>query len=74
MGFFIIVGIIFLFGYYLSIKVYPFTKCKYCDGRGRFSAPAPYSYAWGRCRKCGGTGRKDRLGARLFTHRDGDGS
>jgi DnaJ-class molecular chaperone len=72
MGFFIIVGIIFLIGYYLSLKVYPLAKCKHCDGRGRFSAPAPYSYAIGRCRKCGGSGRKDRLGVRLFMNRGGE--
>jgi DnaJ-class molecular chaperone len=72
MGFFFIVGIIFLIGYYLSLKVYPLTKCKHCDGRGRFSAPAPYSYAMGPCRKCGGSGRKDRLGVRLFMNRGGE--
>ncbi len=67
MGFIIIVAIIYLIGYYFSLKAYPFTKCRYCDGRGRFNAPGMYSYAFGRCGKCGGTGRKERLGARMFT-------
>jgi hypothetical protein len=69
MGFIIIAGIIFFIGYYLSLKAYPFTKCKGCNGRGRFNATGLYSYAIGRCRKCGGTGRKDRLGVRLFINR-----
>ena len=71
MGFIIIVGIIFLIGYYLSLKAYPFTNCNYCKGRGKFNGTGLYSYAHGRCRKCGGTGRKDRLGVRLFINRDG---
>ena len=70
MGFIIIVGIIFLIGYYLSLKAYPFTNCRYCKGRGKFNGPGLYSYAHGRCRKCGGTGRQERLGVRLFISRD----
>jgi DnaJ-class molecular chaperone len=69
MGFIVIIGIIFLFGYYLSLKAHPFTKCKVCDGRGRHTAAGLYSYAWRRCRKCGGSGRKDRLGVRVFMNR-----
>jgi hypothetical protein len=67
MGFIVIVAIIYLIGYYLSLKAYPFTKCKYCSGRGRFDGKGMYSYAFGRCGKCGGTGRKERLGARVLT-------
>ncbi len=66
MGFIVIVAVIYLIGYYLSLKAYPFTKCKHCNGRGRFDATGMYSYAFGRCGKCGGTGRKERLGARMF--------
>jgi hypothetical protein len=72
MGFFIIVVIIFFIGYYLSLKAYPFTKCRFCDGRGRFNGKGFYSYAHGRCPKCGGSGRKDRLGVRLFINRGGN--
>lgn len=69
MGFIIILGIIFLIGYYLSLKAHPFTKCRLCGGRGRHEGVGLYSYAFRRCRKCGGTGRKDRLGVRLFMSR-----
>lgn len=71
MGFFIILGIIFLIGYYLSLKAHPYTKCRMCNGRGR-NFGTVYTYAHRRCRKCGGTGRKDRLGVRLFVNRDGN--
>jgi DnaJ-class molecular chaperone len=66
MGFIVIIGIIFLFGYYLSLKAHPFTKCKHCNGRGKFNGTGLYSYAHGRCRKCGGSGRKDRFGVRFL--------
>ena len=70
MGFLILIGIIFLIGYYLSLKAHPFTNCKFCNGRGKLNGTGLYSYAHGRCHKCGGTGRKDRLGVRLFINRD----
>jgi len=72
MGFLIIVGSIFLIGYYLSLKAYPLTKCKACDGRGKHEAAGRYGYAYRRCGRCGGTGRRDRLGVRLFLSRNQD--
>ena len=68
MGYFIIIGIIFAFGYYLSLRLHPFKKCKLCDGTSKHYGSI-YTYAHRRCRKCGGTGRKDRLGVRLFVNR-----
>lgn len=72
MGFIIIIGIIFLFGYYLSLRAHPFTKCRICNGGGRHYGASPYSYAHRRCRKCGGSGRKERLGVRLLLNRNSD--
>jgi DnaJ-class molecular chaperone len=66
MGIIVIIAIIYFIGYYLSLKAYPFAKCKACGGRGRFEGKGMYSYAIGRCGKCGGTGRKERLGVRMF--------
>jgi DnaJ-class molecular chaperone len=68
MGFFVILGIVAAFGYYLSLKIYPFTKCKICDGRGRHYSTF-YENAHRKCSKCGGTGRRDRLGVRLFVNK-----
>ena len=64
----IILVIIFIIGYYLSLRAHPFTKCRLCNGRGRHFGSV-YTSAPRRCRKCGGTGRKDRLGVRLFVNR-----
>lgn len=51
-------------GYALSLRIHPYTRCGKCQGgrvRGRV-----YSRSFGLCRHCGGTGRKPRLGVRLF--------
>ncbi len=61
----VIIGVIAGFSYYVSLKAHPLTKCKVCDGRARHYS-STYPNAFRRCRKCGGTGRKDRLGVRLF--------
>jgi hypothetical protein len=45
--------------------LHPFTKCRVCNGTARHYAKY-FPDAHRRCRKCGGTGRKDRLGVRLF--------
>jgi len=73
MSIFIILIIVFIVGYYLSLRAHPYTKCRLCGGRGRHFGTV-YTYAQRRCRKCGGTGRKDRLGVRLFVNRTGTGS
>jgi DnaJ-class molecular chaperone len=65
MGIFLIIAIVFVLGYFLSIRSHPFTKCRLCNGTGRHFGTT-YGYAHRRCRRCGGTGRKDRLGVRLF--------
>ena len=70
MSIFIILIIIFIIGYYLSLRAHPYAKCRLCNGSGRHWGSV-YTYAHRRCRKCGGNGRKERLGVRLFTNRSG---
>jgi DnaJ-class molecular chaperone len=65
MGIVIIIGIIAVVGYFISLKVHPMTKCGLCNGTGRHFGTV-YKSAQRRCRKCGGSGRKDRLGTRVF--------
>lgn len=60
----IIIGIVAAVGYYLSLRLHPLTKCKSCNGGRHYGRM--YGYAYQRCGKCGGTGRADRLGTRLF--------
>ena len=73
MSILIILIIVFIVGYYLSLRAHPYTKCRLCNGRGRHFGSV-YTYAHRRCSKCGGTGRKDRLGVRLFVNRTGTGT
>lgn len=54
--------------YYVSLKIWPFTACDRCEGRGRNSGST--RSRWGYCRKCGGSGRRQRLGVRLFMRDD----
>jgi DnaJ-class molecular chaperone len=61
----IILIVIAAFGYYISLRIHPLTKCKLCNGGGRHFGSV-YTYAQRRCRKCGGSGRLDRLGTRVF--------
>ncbi len=61
----ILIGIIAAVGYYASLRIHPLTKCKVCNGGGKHSGTV-YGYAHRRCRKCGGSGRQDRLGVRVF--------
>ena len=52
-------------GYLISLRIHPLKRCPVCKMTGRHFG-AIYSYGYRRCRACGGTGRKDRLGAKIF--------
>jgi hypothetical protein len=65
MGVLLVIGVVAVAGYLLSVRVHPLTKCKVCSGNARHFGTV-YTTAFRRCRACGGTGRKDRLGAKLF--------
>jgi DnaJ-class molecular chaperone len=62
---FILIVIVAAVGYYVSLQIHPFAKCRVCNGTGRHNGDI-YTYAHRRCRKCGGSGRKDRFGKRMF--------
>ena len=61
----IVICAIAVVGYWVSLRIHPLTKCRVCNGGGRHFGSV-YTYSQRRCRKCGGTGRKDRLGVRVF--------
>jgi DnaJ-class molecular chaperone len=71
MAILITLGIIVAAGYFISLRIHPLTTCKLCNGGGRHFGSV-YTYAHRRCRKCGGSGRRDRLGVRLFLGGTGD--
>jgi DnaJ-class molecular chaperone len=71
MGFLVMIGLVAAAGYVVSLRIHPLTKCRVCRMSGRHFGSL-YGYGYRRCRKCGGTGRKDRLGAKIFYGGTGD--
>jgi DnaJ-class molecular chaperone len=65
MVYFILIIIVVVAGYFVSLRIHPLAKCSLCKGTGRHYGSV-YTYAHRRCRKCGGSGRKERFGKRLF--------
>lgn len=53
--------------YFLSLRLYPYAKCRWCDGSGRKRMPGFKRY-WGECHRCSGKGRKQRFGARILRY------
>jgi DnaJ-class molecular chaperone len=51
-------------GYYLSLKIWPYTACSRCKGGGKNAGSNKKRF--GHCGKCSGTGRQERLGTRLL--------
>jgi hypothetical protein len=65
MGTLIVIALIAGIGYLVSLRIHPLRRCPVCKMTGRHYGSV-YSYGYRRCRACGGTGRKDRLGAKIF--------
>ncbi|TKG66193.1 hypothetical protein [Prauserella endophytica] len=51
--------------YVIACIIWPFAPCGRCNGAGRFRSPS--GKAWRACRRCRGSGRKERLGRKLLT-------
>jgi hypothetical protein len=51
----------------VAAKVWPFAGCGRCDGSGRNLGSN--GKRWGTCRKCKGSGKRQRLAVRLFASR-----
>ena len=61
----ITVGVLaWLAGYAVLCAIYPFTAHGRCNGTGKLRSPS--GKAWRTCRGCKGSGRKLRIGRRLF--------
>jgi hypothetical protein len=55
-----------LFGLYLfSLRVHPLRKCPVCKMTGRHFGSV-FTGSYRRCRRCEGTGRRDRWGTQVF--------
>jgi hypothetical protein len=67
MVFLIALGVVVVlgFGYYFSCRFWPYGPCFGCVGHGGRNRGSN-SRRWGTCKRCRGTGRRIRLGARLW--------
>jgi len=59
-----LVALALLAGYALACWLWPFTAHGRCNGGGKLRSPS--GKAWRTCRGCKGSGRKLRIGRRLF--------
>lgn len=50
--------------YRISLSIHPYTNCPRCNGNGKNAGSTPTKY--GPCRKCGGSGRRERFGRRFL--------
>jgi DnaJ-class molecular chaperone len=57
----LIVGV----GYLVSTRIHPLKKCPTCNSSGRHLG-AVYTGSFRRCRRCAGSGRRDRVGTKVF--------
>jgi hypothetical protein len=61
----LLVIVIVAVGYLVSLRIHPLTKCPTCKMTGRhFGGVFKNSYR--PCRRCRGSGRRDRLGTQVF--------
>jgi hypothetical protein len=52
-------------GYFVSLRIHPLRRCPTCSMTGRHFGGI-YASSYRRCRRCDGSGRVDRLGAKVF--------
>jgi len=64
-----LVVVFMVVGYFISLRLHPYTRCRVCTHTPRRHHGAIFNYAYRPCRACGGSGRKDRLGVRVLSSR-----
>jgi hypothetical protein len=57
--------ILTVFAYFAACAAWPFARCGRCDGRGFHLSPTGQHLR--DCRRCKGTGRRVRIGRRIYT-------
>jgi hypothetical protein len=57
-------------GYLLTCAVWPFGNCRRCHGAGKLAAPSLFGgrRAFRLCPRCHSTGRRLRIGRRVYNH------
>lgn len=61
----VVIVVIVGLGYVVSTRLHPLKKCPTCNMTGRHLGGV-YKGSFRRCRRCGGTGRRDRVGTQVF--------
>jgi hypothetical protein len=64
-GFGVLAAAVWLAGYVAHCCWWPFAACSKCGGGGRAASKSGRS--WRDCRRCKGSGRRVRVGRRLWT-------
>jgi hypothetical protein len=59
------IGAVAYWSWRVSLRKWPYGPCRACGGKQR--SPGSNRERWGKCSKCGGTGRQLRMGARENT-------
>lgn len=54
-------------GWWISLRFWPYTACKRCNGTGRNGGSN--RSRWGVCRRCNGSGKRERLAHRMLNRR-----
>jgi DnaJ-class molecular chaperone len=61
----LVIGLLMLAVYVASVCLHPYMACEACEGRGRHQG-SWFNKSFRPCHVCSGTGRKQRLGARVL--------
>jgi hypothetical protein len=61
----VVIVVIIGVGYLVSTRIHPLRKCPTCNMAGRHFGSI-YKGSYRRCRRCAGTGRRDRVGTKVF--------
>lgn len=60
----VVAGVVWLAGYLVWCRIWPYTDCRKCKGAGRFRSPTGRS--WRLCRRCKGGGTRLMIGRRIW--------
>jgi DnaJ-class molecular chaperone len=61
----VLAGTVWVAGYVIACRIWPYANCRKCEGAGKFRSPS--GKAWRNCRRCKGSGSRVRYGRRVWT-------
>jgi DnaJ-class molecular chaperone len=60
----VLAGVLWVAGYFVACRIWPFTACRKCGGNGKRRSPS--GRAFRRCPRCKGKGERLRTGRRVW--------